>query len=157
MKKGIIIFVLILITSAQLFAQEDMPPQDKRMRMKIERLEKMQLLEVLDLDEETAVRFFTRKKENMKEARKLMEQRDKLIEKLKDKIQNGNGNYAGLIQKILDVENEIANKKAEFINSLKDILTEEQIAKVVVFDYTFKREIKDYLFRHRRGMKNMRN
>ncbi len=154
MKNTIIVFV-ILITSAGLYQAQDMEPMNMpfEKQEKFRQMEKIKLLEALNLDEETAVRFFTRRNKNMENARKLIERRDKLIEKLADQLGNKNDSYKKITKEIMSLETELVENRSKFINSLEDILTEEQIAKLIVFENKFKKKIRNYFFR-RHGMKH---
>ena len=67
------------------------------------------------------------------------------------KIKEGKtGELNSLIDDYLKNEQEIPKRKSEFIMSLSDILTPEQISKFLVFELRFKEEIRDIILKERR-------
>jgi len=140
--------------ATMIFAQEkplfECSPKSERFRQ----MEKLKLIEILNMDEETSIRFFARRNKNTEEIRKLVEQRDKLLQKLADNLTNDADHYKSLTDKILQLEKAIFDKRAAFVNSLNDILNEEQIAKLIVFENRFKKELREYFFH---GGKRMRH
>jgi hypothetical protein len=48
---------------------------------------------------------------------------------------------------IFNLDNKILVKRREFLSSLKDILTEKEIAKYILFEYNFKNEIRKQLMK----------
>jgi predicted patatin/cPLA2 family phospholipase len=55
-----------------------------------------------------------------------------------------------MINQYQDLENKILKRKQDFYNSLSDILSYKQIAKVLVFERKFREEIRSALFQERR-------
>ncbi len=127
----------------------------KKNRSKIDELEKVKLIEILDMDEETTLKFFSRRNEFRNVTESLMENRDNLLNDfhdiiIEDEIEDKSV-YSDHVNKILEIEKSIVNKRIEFIYSLEDILTEKQIGKLVVFESKFRKDLRDLLFRHRRN------
>lgn len=127
----------------------------KKNRSKIDELEKVKLIEILDMDEETTLKFFSRRNEFRNVTESLMENRDNLLNDfhdiiIEDEIEDKSV-YSDHVNKILEIEKSIVNKRIEFISSLEDILTEKQIGKLVVFEFKFRKDLRDLLFRHRRN------
>lgn len=151
MKKLYIFLIVLALANFKSFAQmeEPFPPNPDQMA-KIDELEKMKMIEFLDLDEATFVKFFARRKEFKESQRKIWNQRNQIAEKLEHNIKNNDGsdkaNYA-LVEKILQLEKDGINAKADFINSLKEIMPEKEIAKFVAFEHVFRKEIRDMIFR----------
>ena len=151
--KIIILFIFLLATA--LYSQEDrkppradhQPPSFKERHKKFEQLEQLKLLEFLDLDEEAAVKFITRRNKSRDRIFLIMKNLDKVYDDIQTLVNNDQKekNYRALIDKSLDLENEMVEERKSFLNSLKDILTEEQIAKVILFERKFKRDIRDIL------------
>ncbi len=154
MKKIIILVFLFLSVSNYGQVRRKPPHHLWKGWAKIEQLEKIKLLEILDLDEETSIRFFARKNKHHKLQRKLIEKKDSLVNVLNDILENGkNGEkqrILAIINEINEFEIELAKNKKQFIGSLTDLLTPEQIAKMVIFESKFKREIADFIIKKRR-------
>lgn len=143
MQKVIIIFVIIFST---LTIAQRKPDDHKHFGKKFEELEKLKLLETLDLDEETAIKFFTRRKKSHKKVDELFKENHLIFKRMEEALENNKDTeYPSLVKKSTEIENKIMNEKLLFIKSLNDILTEEQILKVILFDHKFKKEIRNLL------------
>jgi hypothetical protein len=129
--------------------------KEKKMknREKLEQLEKIKLIEALDLDEETSIRFFARRNESINEVQELEKKADELIFELEKSFNSEDNNQSEkqkkLISEMLKIRESIEMKRSQFINSIDDILTIEQIAKLIVFEKKFRDEIRNVLFDRR--------
>lgn len=153
MKTKLLFICLILVSNVYLFAQRhDRPPQDVPER--ILQLEKIKLIETLEMDEETTLKFFSRRAEHKKTMDEIAEREDNLLSQIEGII-TGDQKYAeGDLEKLVDeveaVQGEFVKSKFKFINSLNDLLTVEQIAKLIVFERRFREELRGVLFRDRK-------
>jgi hypothetical protein len=142
----LIFFFSLLILNAQP-RRDDNPPPPMPFE-KIQQFEKAKLIELLDMDENTAIKFFARRNESMNRFMKLAQQRDDLMDEIEAKLNKEKGDevdkfYKQRIDKLMEIENKMLDERKSFINSLDDILSKEQIMKFVIFDFRLKREIKD--------------
>ena len=157
MKQIIFIVCTIFIFASAANAQQPHGPmKDSKFREKIEQLEKIKLLEVLDLDEETTLRFFSRQSSHRDEEMKLMDQKEELVDLLENYFTAGKDlpkgeSFESINKKILEQEKKMANQRTDFVKSLKDIMSEEQISKLIVFESRFRREIRDMILDKRGG------
>jgi len=156
MKKILIISTMLIIASTYSIPQ----PFEKRGSFqkgnpneKIEELEKIKLIEILDADEETTVRFFSKRAEHREKMKQLMDLSDKQLDQLEEIVNNSNEPNDPNLKKIIDDHlnsmQKIEVEKKTFLTSLNDILTYEQIAKVMIFERKFRDEIRGILFRER--------
>ena len=124
------------------------------MRDKLIQLENIKIIETLDMDEETTLRFFSRRNELHTEADNLTKRSDEIITQLEVIFKAGKvyteAELKSLIVKANNIHTEIVQTKSEFINSLDDILTTEQIAKLIIFERRFKDELKRAMFKGRK-------
>ena len=153
MKVIFIAICIIIFSSMQSISQmRDKPPQ--HMRDKLIQLENIKIIETLNMDEETTLRFFSRRNELHKKAENLTKRSDEIIKQLEVIFKAGKFyTEAELISLIVEANNihtEIVQTKSEFINSLDDILTTEQIAKLIIFERRFKDELKRAMFKGRK-------
>ena len=153
--KKIILISILLCTPVQLFSQPfDEPPH--RMREKLSELEKIKLIETLKMDEETTLKFFARRTEHQARMDDLAAIADKTIDEMETMLKGDNQYSPEQLKSLIDKANSIHSKmeeeKAAFINSLSDILTTEQIAKLIIFERRFKDELRRVLFRDRKHM-----
>jgi hypothetical protein len=120
---------------------------------KIEELEKIKLIETLGMDEPTTLKFFARRTKYREEQAQLLKSSMALLDQISDLTKKDDGKDEELkkmINQYHDFENKILKRKQDFYNSLSDILTYKQIAKVLVFERKFREEIRSALLQERR-------
>lgn len=144
---------MIFLTIMPAMAQEH---QERRKKdNKIEQLEKVKLIEALDLTEDQSIRFFARRNEHRKEIEKLEIHSEEVIRDLEKIVQDSNERNVTeqkrLLNEFLDIRIQIENKRKQFILSLNDILTTEQVSKLVLFEKKFREEIRKILMK-RKGL-----
>jgi hypothetical protein len=161
MKRIIIVMVSVLITiTGLLYAQ----PQGERWREmmgpdRIEKYKKMRLLEVLNLPEESAVRFnakFNLHEDKLREFRKMQDElQDRLEESLK--LQKESTKNEKEIQKYLDQIDDsrlkMSNEDKRFLKEMREFLSSEQMAKYYIFQRNFERELRDAIREMRKDMR----
>ncbi len=150
MKKCLYTILLVLTITCIVYSQERGRAFEKRLfnddraLKKIEQMERMKLIELLDLDEETSLRFFARRNEHLKKVKSIFYEKENLILDLKKNIEGKEENdsyYKEQINKLLEFENRMVKEKENYYKSLLDILTPQQIAKLTVFEFMFRREL----------------
>ena len=149
MKKSfMIMFALILLTP--IIYSQQMKENKMKNREKLEQLEKIKLIESLDMDEDTSIRFFARRNESKREIQELEKKTEDIIFELEKSFntedKNQDEKQKQLISEMLKNRESIELKRNQFINSLGDILSTEQIAKLIVFEKKFRDEIRNVLF-----------
>jgi hypothetical protein len=116
---------------------------------KIQQLEKAKLIEALNLNEETAVRFFARRNDHQKRVREIFEKYDAMINEIdknfKKGIKESDSEIKDQFNNLLALDENIASEKKNFYRSLDDIFTPAQIVKLIVFENKFRREIRETL------------
>ncbi len=156
MRTIILSFVVVFILSNNLFAQ-DKKGRFERGNSKIERLEKIKLIEALELNEETTLRFFSRQAEHRKKMHSLQDAANSKIFELEKALRNPDVQEAELkmiLSEYLNLEQKIANERASFINSLSNLLNQKQLSKLIVFERRFKQELRDVIIRERQRKRN---
>lgn len=148
------LFTILLFLSANImFAQMEPPegrppePPDRRdFGRRFEELENIKLLEILDLDEDMAIKFFARRNKSRDTVHEIMKEKDELLKKIESSLKNNEtSNYKKLYQSLLDNEVKMHKERRRFLTSLDDILTTEQIVKVMLFEHKFREDVKDLL------------
>jgi len=157
MKVQITILLMLIFSIAAFGQRHDGFGMNRKNRGKINELEKIKLIEILEMDEETTLRFFARRNEFRKSAESIMDKRNKMLADFEKMIKNdeieNNSVYETNVSNIIEIEKSLLKNRIEFIESLDDILNKEQIGKFVVFDFRFKRDLRDMIFRGRRNYK----
>jgi len=148
--KNLFITLLTVILLTSISFPQQMKEKGMKNREKLDQLEKIKLIEALDLDEETSIRFFARRNESRREVQELEKKSDDIIFELEKSFDSENKNQAEkqeqLISEFLKTRESLELKRSQFINSLDDILSTEQTAKLIVFEKKFRDEIRNVLF-----------
>jgi len=151
MKAKLIILLLSLTVVLPIEAQHKrFNNSSQKVKNKIEELENIKLIEILDLKEEDMLKFFNRRKEFLERNRQLEENKNKHIDELRTELNDldeQKGKTA--IDEIILLEENILKNKRDFIFSLKDILSNKQIVKLIIFERNFKKELKELLLKKR--------
>lgn len=154
MKKLISVIIISFIFSLIGYAQERdrMPDKrfdDRKALKKIEQLEKSKLIELLNLDEETSIRFFARRNEHQKKIREIFDEREEIVQELKKNLDGKRNDeyYKEQVSKLLELENKMCSERQNYYKSLSDLLQPQQIAKLAVFEFMFRRELTHSIFR----------
>lgn len=154
MKKIVLMLIISLFVFSSIHAQKRFHKEGREYKFnKVMELEKIKLIETLNLSEETSVRFFTRRANHVSEQMELINQKDSLLQELAVIIKSGKASddlYNKKFSTYMDLENKIMNGRNKFFNSLSDILTPEQRAKLIVFEFMFRKEIKDEVMKRRK-------
>ncbi|MEK6552795.1 MAG: hypothetical protein AABZ54_05030 [Bacteroidota bacterium] len=149
MKKIFFLLFLFSILLSTSYSQERMRQgKDQRPLQRIEQWERIKLIDVLNLNEDTAIRFFARRNENQNKMKEILDQRDDAISDLENEIRNGNQNdalYKEKVNNLLLLEGSISKARENFLRSLSDLLSPLQIAKMVVFESRFRKEVRETL------------
>lgn len=156
MKKIYYMVTFILLLSTIFYAQER---RHKKMdgHKKIDQLERLKLMEILELDEETFIRFFARHSEYKTNFRLNMQSQDKKLEDMEAYFKSAklvtDKEYQELSESFIEGERKLVEDRLTYIKSLQTILTPEQICKLIVFEKRFRDEIRDLLIKDKRRMK----
>lgn len=145
MKK--IIFLILVSTISISWAQKISDKHHNRFSKKFEELEKIKLLETLNLDEETTLKFFARRNSVKIKIKSLLKESKENYNNIETILAEGGNisNSNDLLVKKYDLEKQVIDEKANFINSLNDILSKEQVLKYVLFERKFKSDVRDLL------------
>ena len=151
------LFTLLIILSIALptFAQDKGPDRNRRGMGKIAELEKIKLIDALQMNEETTLKFFARRSEYQRKVKDLMSKANDQLDKISDYIKNNGDKNSSELNKMindyLSYGEAIAKERTNFINSLNDILSYEQISRLLIFEKHFREELRKILFRSRKN------
>ncbi len=116
---------------------------------RIEQMEHARLIEILDMNEETAIKFFARRKEYRAKMGELFETRYELMKGvdalLKDGGSSDENKFKEKLNDLLDTDSKIFNEKKAFYKSISGLLSPKQILKMALFDEKTRREIRETL------------
>ncbi|MCW8961103.1 MAG: hypothetical protein OQK29_06030 [Ignavibacteriaceae bacterium] len=153
MKTTYIIIFISFLFAGSLYSQRD-KWRDDDMRGKFEQLEKIKLIETLQMNEETTLRFFARKSEHQKQQDEIQQKIDEKIDDLDLIFKSGRvatvDELKSNINEINVLHSELDKNRIDFINSLSDILSYDQIAKLIIFERNFRDQIRKLIMKDRR-------
>ncbi|MGE5435789.1 MAG: hypothetical protein ACM3O3_01060 [Syntrophothermus sp.] len=150
----IIILSIFLLVSIDMFPQQHRFRGDGKGREKLMELEKVKLLDELDLSEENSIKFITRLKDHRNRMDDFMKQQNDMIDQMESQLNNKDGNYKKNIDNYLEIDSKMNKERENFISSISDILTDSQIVKYLVFERRFREEVRGVLMRERMRREN---
>ena len=152
MKKLIPLLIIIVLVSTTLNAQRN---QDRKHQVpeRIMQLEKIKLIETLEMDEETTLKFFARKSESDREMEKIQNAMDGKLDRMEQLVNSDNlqdEEFKTALDELNLMHTKLVENKTNFIKSLNDILSYQQIAKLVLFERKFREELRRAIFKDRK-------
>ena len=139
-------FVLIvpLVVCAPAPGQE-MGPPGPRHSERVEQLKKVRLIELLDLKEEQSLRFFSRLNDHEKAKQAVVDQKNDALDRIERLIRNrgDEGEFKKLFDEVKNANAQLVEMNSTFFNSLTDILSTEQRAKLLLFERHFTKELRE--------------
>jgi preprotein translocase subunit YajC len=144
---------VLIFLSGNLLAQRE-KWHDEDAKAKFEQLEKIKLIETLEMDEETTLRFFARRTEHKKQQDEIQKNIQEMIDNLDVIFKSGRAvtveEIKADINEINNLQIQLDKNRVDFINSLSDILSYEQIAKLLVFEKRFRNEVRKLIMKERK-------
>ena len=155
MKSLILLLIIIVLVSITLNAQRN---QDRKHKVpeRIMQIEKIKLIETLEMDEETTLKFFARKSESDREVEEIQKAIDEKVDMMEQLVNSDNSldeEFRTGLDELNFMHQKLVDNKTNFIKSLSDILSYEQIAKLVLFERKFREELRRAIFKDRRKEK----
>jgi len=139
---------LLFVTISFSYAQDNQAAASNKAIERIQQIRKVKLIEVLDLDDNTADKFFLKDHQNSKKIDNIRQEIDNLSAELEKSLREGQ--QADIRKK----SDQMFTKMTEFMNlnidrlkTAKQLLPEEKFAKFMVFETKFRREIEMFLIR----------
>ncbi len=145
-----IIIFAIIASLFPVFAQAD--NRDEVMR-RIEMLRIWRLTEILNLDPAHATKIFPTLSRYDKHFRQMGQEKDRLLGALKTELKKENPDSAKLSNisaEIFLIEKEAMEIREKMFDELKDIFTPEQMAKYIIFEIKFQKEMEEIIHKVRR-------
>ncbi|MCL5267804.1 MAG: hypothetical protein M1469_06860 [Bacteroidetes bacterium] len=158
MKRVAAIFVICPLLLSAGFAQgmrmgnpppQGYPPEMGRrgqeIRKQLEQIKIWQMTREMNLPTDKAEKFFPLYNKYNDEMRSITAQRGQLVRDLDSAIDNkvGNEEIQGQIQHLVDLDKQLADSHARFIENMGKFLSPVEVAKYLVFEQQFDREIRD--------------
>ena len=138
---GILVLGSLMQAQPMRMGRDDSPQATER----VDRWRKMRLIEVLELKEEQSARFLPRMNEHEQRMRDLRKEKDNVLDKIDRLVRNRADEKAieGVFPEFFAVGDRMDAERQNFFNSVSDILTVEQRAKLLLFERHFERELRE--------------
>lgn len=138
-------FVLFSLAFSTLLYSQDVPPRLGPAGERLEQFKKVQLLEALKLDEEMSVRFLVRYNKHQEAIRDVNQKRNVLIDQLQTMSMSStnDGDIDKTIKELIATDTKITDARNKFVSELKEVISMKQIARLIVFERNFYRDIRD--------------
>jgi hypothetical protein len=130
----------------KVYAQDQLPLRGPAAE-RIAQYKKLRLMEVVQMNEETSVRFFARYNKYEENTRAVAKERNELIDQLQD-LSKSNSNDAALTNIIKDIgltEEKVLDMRAKFIEELREILSLKQLSQFIVFERNFNKNLRELM------------
>ena len=141
----IAILSLFLVSEDGIAQRHRLPMEGERPTPeRLERFKKMKLVEILDLTEEDAVRFFAKQNAHEDKMKELMRVRKEAVDDIEYMIRHKaeEKDLQKNIQKILEIDQNMFAERRRYQDELRSSLKLEQFAKYLVFERNFERELR---------------
>jgi hypothetical protein len=105
------------------------------------------LIEELQLDEETSIRFFARYNKQMEAIREIERQRNTITNQLRELVRSNTSanEIDAAVKNYVKLEGQSADVHAKFVEGLKEIFTPKQIAEYLIFEQNFNQNLREVL------------
>ncbi len=126
-------------------AQENQPQGQGRALERVEQFKKIRLMEVLNLDEQTSIKFFTRYNKYQELLRDLRKQQGQVLAQVQAlrKSKAADSEYDKLVDQLLKLESQINEAKSKYVDEMKQVLTSKQLVEYLVFEARFQQNLRD--------------
>ncbi|MBL8003654.1 MAG: hypothetical protein JNL36_01030 [Candidatus Kapabacteria bacterium] len=157
MKISLFNIILLFVTVSFSYAQDNQSAASNKAIERIQQIRKVKLIEVLDLDDNTADKFFLKDHQNSKKIDIIRQEIDNLSAELERSLRDGQQtDIRKKSDQMFTKMTEFMNLNVERLKTAKQLLPEEKFAKFMVFETKFRREIEMFLIR-KEGRMEKRN
>ncbi|MBK9246773.1 MAG: hypothetical protein IPM69_01335 [Ignavibacteria bacterium] len=142
----------LLLHSQQFNKFDDRPKAKER----IEQLKKMRLIDILDMDETTAEKFFIKYNNLQKKIEDAKSELQEAVSDLERTVRaksSKSGEYYRKSDFVLEKQNLLNTSVSDKIKSMRTFLTEEQYAKFIVFENNFAAQLQKMLLERKQEHK----
>ena len=142
-------FVYVLAGLVSLFvtvtAQDAQPPVQGKAAERVEQFKKIRIMEVLGLDEQASIKFFARYNKNLEVMKDLRQKQVQALARIQNlrKGKASDNDYANVVSELRSLEDQVSQTKSKYIDDLKDVLTNKQLAEYLVFELRFQQNLRD--------------
>ncbi len=117
----------------------------RRPSERLESYKKVRMIEALKLDEETGVKLINRYNEHRKGMKQLEKERGEAMDKLESQFQSSvaDAEFQKTFNELFDIERRISEARKKYLESLKEIFSNKQIAEYLIFERNFMKDLRN--------------
>jgi len=125
--------------------REEMKGRFGRPMERLDRYKKIRMVEALNLDETTGIKLVNRYSKHREQMKDLDTDRAQLVEKLETLSQTNTGDaeYQKVFTELYELEKKFAEARKKYLEELKEILSNKQIAEYVIFERDFMKDVRN--------------
>ncbi|MFA5832265.1 MAG: hypothetical protein WDA22_02205 [Bacteroidota bacterium] len=135
-----------IVASLTMFAQppDAMGGHFQRPMERLESFKKIRMIEALKLDEETGLKLVGRYNKHRESVKELEEDRTKIIEKLDEQVRSNatDSDLQKSFNEFFEIEKKISDARKKYLEGLKEIFTNKQIAEYMIFERNFMKDLR---------------
>lgn len=142
--RHLFVLLMAIATATTLSAQPRHPMPDRHARPeRLEKFKTMRLVEILKLDEETAVRFYAKQNAHEDKFHELMKSRNDAIDRLADISNDGKdtADVGKTCARVLDLDQQMFAERQRYQEEMRGFLSPAQFAKFLIFERNFGRNV----------------
>lgn len=147
MKKMGFFATLLIVTLSVAYAQGGPPFRKGPPQERIEQLKKIRLMEVLRLDEQGAIKFFTRYNKHADSFRENRMKRNAMLDQVGILIKTNASEkeYEKIIREVRALDTQLTENWLQYIDGLSEVLSTKQIAEYITFERNFNQDLRDFV------------
>lgn len=145
MKKATLYLLILVFFGTMNMISQPFGGRPEKGRGKLEQFKKLKLIEILNLKEDDAIRFFAKLNTHENKMQEVQKRRGDLLDSLEllVKMKSSEKSLEGVFDQLYDCEQQQLMERKSFRTEAKSILSTEQIAKWLLFERKFKQEVRE--------------
>jgi hypothetical protein len=126
-------------------AQESEPAVQGKAAERVEQFKKIRMMEMMGMDEQTSIKFFARYNKNAEAMKDLRQQQIKALGQIQAlrKAKASENEYGKVINELRSLEDQVSQTKSKYLDDLRDVLTNKQLAEYLVFELRFQQNLRE--------------
>lgn len=147
LRKPRAVLVLFLFGSSAAVAQWESNPMRGPAAERVEQFKKIRLMEALNLDEETSIRFFARYNKHQEAMQQIRRRQIELLQQIQAfrKSNAADEEYGKVLQEMRSLEEKSSEAKLKYFDELGGVLTKKQLAEYIAFEVRFQQNLREIL------------
>jgi len=141
-----LLLISIFLVKIQIVAQDQLTMHGPAAE-RIAQYKKLRLMEVVQMNEETSVRFFARYNKHEENIRAIGMERNELIDQLQklSRLNSNDAEMEDIIKNIGFSDEKVLEERTKFMKELREVLSVEQLSKFIIFERNFNKYLRELM------------